>query len=352
MVTDPYLIRAMKILYLGDSWPDGTCAQRREALKRLGHDVLAWNPSEFIPGQTTIPFFASFNVRTGYRLVTDLVAARLRARLASQRWDLAWVDCGAELPPAFYRWLQKMGAPVVNYMTDNPFQNRDFRKWDLYRKSLSLHDLTVVPRLENVAQAREAGAKNVLRVGFSYDPVAHSPSLGPAREKKHGAVFVGSWMPERGPFALAVLRAGLGLKIIGNGWPRSPEWAALKPHWLGPSVYGRRYVETVESAHIALGLLSKGNRDLHTTRSVEVPFIGSAAFCAERTSEHTDMYREGMEAVFWDSPDECAKVCNRLLDDPDECGRIAARARNRVVKLKLSNDEVMASILGHIGGSR
>ena len=188
-----------------------------------------------------------------------------------------------------------------------------------------------------------------MRVYFSYDPIAHAPTAGGVPAKKHDAIFVGSWMPERGPFALAVLRAGLDLKIVGNDWPRSSEWPALKEHWLGPSVYGRSYVEAIESAHVAVGLLSKGNRDLHTTRSVEVPFIGSAAFCAERTSEHMEMYREGVEAVYWETPRECAAVCRQLLEDPAEPGRMAARAKARVLDLKLSNDEVLASILARAG---
>lgn len=338
----------MKILYIGETSPDSTCSHRAGALRRLGHKVSAWNPSNLVPGQERIPFFASFNVRTGYRLVAGIVASRLRSRLLHERWDLVWVDCGPELPASFYRWLRQRGAPVVNYMTDNPFQMRDYRKWDLYRKSLPLHDLTVFPRLENVAQARAAGAKNVMRVYFSYDPVAHAPSPSVA-PKKHDVIFVGSWMPERGPFALEVLRSGLGLKIVGNGWPRSPEWNVLQPHWLGGSIYGKSYVEAIESARIAIGLLSKGNRDLHTQRSVEVPFIGSAAFCAERTTEHMEMYREGIEAIYWTSPEECTKACLKLLEDPAECGRMASRARNRVIDLKLSNDEVMASILERLG---
>ncbi|MBE2205424.1 MAG: glycosyltransferase family 1 protein [Chthoniobacterales bacterium] len=342
----------MNILYLGETNPRSTSAHRANALRRLGHEVSAWNPGALVPGQKQIPFFASFNVRTGFRLVASLVAARLRARLQGASWDLAWVDCGAELPPSFYRWLKERGAPIINYITDNPFQNRDYRKWDQYRKSLSQHDLTVVPRLENVEQARQAGAKDVLRVSFSYDPIAHAPTPGGVPTKTQDVLFVGSWMRERGPFATEVLRRGLSLGIIGDGWPRSPEWPALKSHWLGGSVYGRSYVEAIESTRIAIGLLSKGNRDLHTTRSVEVPFIGSAVFCAERTSEHMEMYREGHEAAFWDSPEECANVCASLLKDSSACAQMAVRARQRVIALKLSNDEVMASILDHLEKSR
>ena len=273
----------MKILYLGENSPESTSWHRSCALRRLGHEVSVWNPNDFIPGQERIPFFSSFNVRTGFRLVAGIVASRLRDRLEGEEWDLVWVDCGPQISPSFYRWLRKRGRPVINYMTDNPFQKRDYRKWDLYIRSLPLHDLTVLPRLENVAQAQAAGAQNVMRVFFSYDPVAHAPSEGTASVKQNDVIFVGSWMPERGAFAVKLLNAGLALKIVGNAWPRSPEWKILKPHWLSGSVYGKSYVEAIESSRIAIGLLSKGNRDLHTQRSVEIPFIGCGVFCAERT---------------------------------------------------------------------
>ena len=187
-----------------------------------------------------------------------------------------------------------------------------------------------------------------MRVYFSYDPIAHAPNKEQVSKKKYDVIFVGSWMPERGPFAMALIHAGIDLKIIGNAWPRSPEWKSLKSCWLGPSVYGRSYVEAISSARIAIGLLSKGNRDLHTTRSVEIPYMGSAVFCAERTSEHLEMYREGKDAIFWDSPDECVSVCMDLLSLPSKCDMMANNTRKRVIDLKLSNDEVMASILNRI----
>lgn len=45
----------MKILYLGDTWPDGTCTQRRNALTRLGNQVTFLNPADLIPA-SRIPF--------------------------------------------------------------------------------------------------------------------------------------------------------------------------------------------------------------------------------------------------------------------------------------------------------
>ena len=87
--------------------------------------------------------------------------------------------------------------------------------------------------------------------------------------------------------------------------------------------------------------MSKGNRDLHTTRSAEVPFIGTPAFCGERTSEHTFLFTEGIEAVFWNNAEECASQCRGLLAQPARIAQMAEAARRRIIAHRLSNDEVL-----------
>ena len=86
----------------------------------------------------------------------------------------------------------------------------------------------------------------------------------------------------------------------------------LKPYFKGQTLKGKDYISAIQGSKICLGLLSKGNRDLHTTRTFEIPFIGSL-LCAERTSEHLELFDENLEAVFWNSAEECAEKCKELL---------------------------------------
>jgi spore maturation protein CgeB len=112
-----------------------------------------------------------------------------------------------------------------------------------------------------------------------------------------------------------LVRPGLPLSIWGDRWQKAPEWPALAPHWRGPGQDDPEiYARIIQSAKISLGLLSKGNRDRHTTRSFEIPAIGGL-LCAERTDEHCQSYKEGVEAVFWDDAEECIEQCRRLLKD-------------------------------------
>jgi hypothetical protein len=342
----------MRILYLGEDFRHSTSFHRAAALRRLGHEVTVVNPHKPIPQHWSI---RAFNARTGYRLFIPMVHAYLKKRvhqsdgLRGKKHDLAWVDGGAEIAPGFYDWLKKNGTGrIINYNVDDPFGNRDRRKWDLYRRSVKKHDLTVVVREENIDEARHWGARSVLRVFRSYDPIEHQPeAVAPADEKTWGSAvaFVGTWMPERGSFLAELIRSGVPLTIWGDGWSRAQEYSVLRPCVRGNAVYGRDYVKAVQFSKVAIGLLSVGNRDLHTTRSAEIPFIGSTVFCAQKTRDHEIMFADGINAVLWSSAAECARKCLELLTDKAKADAIAAAGRARIQEMGLSNDAILQQVL-------
>jgi spore maturation protein CgeB len=114
-------------------------------------------------------------------------------------------------------------------------------------------------------------------------------------------------------------------------------------------VVGDDYAHAIQAADFNLGLLSKGNRDEHTTRSLEVPMLG-ALLCAERTPEHMAMYREGEEALFWKDAAECAAVIRRYLDRPAERTEIAAAGARRVRANGHGNERIVARALRALAG--
>ena len=124
-----------------------------------------------------------------------------------------------------------------------------------------------------------------------------------------------------------------------------PQWPLLKPHWRSANtdtVEG--YAHAIGAAKVCLGLLSKGNRDLHTQRSLEIPSLGGV-LCAERTAEHLALYEEDREAVFWDTPEECAAKCFALLADDSWRQAVAAAGRRRYLKNPWRNMQVIETVL-------
>jgi hypothetical protein len=335
----------MRILYLGDDTIGSTSLHRADALRRLGHEVVHIDPRRALPCKQWI---GGFSVRFSFSIFAPLIQVYLKREIAGESFDLVWVNCAAELCPDAYKFLSRVGAKIIHYQNDDPFGGRDGKKWNGYLNSLKYIDVAVVVREPNVDEALEAGAKDVHRVFMSYDPVAHAPVVPSADEIKEWSSdvsFIGTWMPERGPILARLIELGVPLTIRGNWWQKAPEWDSIRRAWKGHGVYGREYILSIQLSKVTLGLLSKGNRDLHTTRSVEVPFIGGAAFCAERTSEHEGMYKEGIEAEFWSSPEECAEKCFKLLKDREIRLAMVEKAKSKIQNLGLSNDEVMRRVL-------
>ena len=130
----------------------------------------------------------------------------------------------------------------------------------------------------------------------------------------------------------------------GDRWYKAHEWSNIKKTWRGPGLVGQDYVKAIQSARICLGLLSKDNRDLHTQRSSEIPYIGSV-LCAERTGEHQAMYRENEEALFWDTPEECAHNCFTLLADEPRRQTIACAGQQRCIQSGYLNERIIKGIL-------
>jgi spore maturation protein CgeB len=333
----------MNIFYLGSN--NGTSKHRADALLRLGHSVEILNPASLVSG---VPFAGAVQRYLGGVGLVNRVQTEVMRRVRHATFDLVWVDNGAMVSRALVTELKKVAPKVINYNLDDPYGDRDVKLWMQYRSAVSAYDLIVVVREENIQEARERGAKRVLRVYRAADEVAHAPRTLTEEEKAKWSsevLFVGTAFPERGPFFRDLVRLGVPLSIYGNKWSELKDWNAIKHCWKGPGLEDPyTYSTAISAAKISLGLLSKGNRDLHTQRSLEIPSIGGV-LCAERTSEHLHLYKEDEEAVFWSSPEECAAKCAALLANDEWRRSIAARGHQRYLKNGWTNMKVAATIL-------
>ena len=104
------------------------------------------------------------------------------------------------------------------------------------------------------------------------------------------------------------------------------------------------YVEAVQGASVAIGLVSEQNADEHTNRSVEIPAIGTL-LCAARTPQHLQLYVEDAEAVFWRDADECIGKCRALLADPSRRAAVAAAGHARMIASRNWNEQLMRRVL-------
>lgn len=335
----------MNILYLGPI--SGTCLDRANALRRLGHQVIHLDLRTLLPKTSWVD---KVTWHLGGNLMTPLLIPNLRKALKDQQYDLCWVDGGEWVTPKVIALFRQYAQKIVSYSIDDPLGPRDGSRFKAYRQSLPDYDLNAVVRNENVAEAYALGAVDVLRVYRSADEVSHAPRKLSERDQQAWdaeVLFLGTWFPERGPFLLDLISQGVPLTIQGSGWHKAPEWPQLKAYWRGGAIAGDDYAKAIQCAKVNLGMVSKENRDLHTTRSLEIPALGGL-LCAERTIEHTQMYEEGKEALFWSDAEECATICKLALADEARRRALAKAGQQRLKRNGHLNQQLMQQVIERV----
>jgi len=341
------------ILYFGEDNPNSTSCQRANALKRLGYTVIQFNPIDAIQLHINQPLMGHFHFRTGYRFVQNKIKKWIEKKIATViTTDLIWIDSGEFLGVNCIMLLKSFNRPVLLYNQDDPTGNRDKGRFGSLIGAITLYDLVAVVRSESEKEFHLLRHKDVLKVWRSYDEVAHKPF-----ENKDDipdflrseVAFVGTWMrfEKRDEFLLHLIEQGISVNIWGGRWQKSPHWQKLAKYYRGGALSGRDYVAAIQGAKISIGLLSKGNRDLHTVRTMEIPFAGGL-LCAQRTTEHLELFKEGVDAVFWDNADECAAICKKLLNDDLLREKIRLAGMKKVRELNVGNEDICKQILNYL----
>jgi len=332
----------MHILYLGSK--KGNSLLRARALERLGHTVHHFDPDPFLPGG---PKMTRIHYETGGLLAASGVAKALLAATKDVPRDMVYVDGGRWIGPKLVRELKKR-TPVLDYTVDDAYGSRDRLSWLLFRKATPEYDVIGVKRKENLVEGKALGGKKMVFVHSTADELAHRPRSLTAEEAAkwtNDVVFIGTGLDRRGGFITDLIRLGVPLSVYGNKWESQKEWPQIQPNWKGAGTKTESdYSAAIIGAKVSLGLLSKGNRDLHTRRSVEIPAC-AGVFCGERTSEHLEMYVENEEAVFWDTAEECAEACNRLMKAPEFRAKIARQGHERCLRNGYYNENFCVKLL-------
>lgn len=340
------LVPHLTILYCGTLNPGGTCLQRMEELQCLGHRVI---PIDTVPGEIATRR-NTFAWRVRNRLLGPLDESRTNERLlalpADVAPDLLWFDKPVTIERSTLLALRSKwpNAFFLTYSGDDMFNPRNQSR--AYLQTMAHWDLRVTTKSFNVAEFQAAGASDVLFVDKAFSPQVHRPMPLTREDRERFGADVGfiGWPEgarERSMRFLA--RRGVSVRVWGP-WPRWKNSGGLQVE--GKPVWGDDYARAICSFRINLGFLRRINRDLHTTRSVEIPACGGFLL-AERTDEHRRLFEEGVEAEFFGSDAELLDKVRYYLTHESERARIAAAGLRRCIVGGYSNAARLTSILRH-----
>jgi len=340
--------RPLKILYASGLSPNDSSLYRLWALERLGHHVVPLNAYEYQSANALVQ-------KVVYRLAAGPSVSRLNRdllRMAEQeKPDLVWTDKLLAMQPKTLAKLRAMGIATVSYMIDNPFGKRGDPGWRLYMKDIPYYDLHVVQRDANIADYKQRGARDAIKIQTAYEPTIHfpPPEGWNDAERTRDVSFIGTAYDDRPEFLTRLWReCGLRVAVSGSAvWRERLDADAAAAIYTGSELYGAAYREAIWRSKINLSFLTHSNQDEFAHKSFEIAACGGFLL-AERSEGHAARFEEDEEAVFFSDFDECAAKIQRYLPDEAARARIAAAGRVRAARSGYSNDAQMAKIVERV----
>jgi spore maturation protein CgeB len=156
--------------------------------------------------------------------------------------------------------------------------------------------------------------------------------------------FIGHTQPHYAERLKALSSIGIRLRIWGDAWPAYAETAAWAKGIVSRGLWGESYPVALACAKIGLGLLGKHIPETSTTRTFEIPAMGTFLL-AERTDVHQQLFDEGKEAEFFSSDEEMVEKTRFYLRHDEARRQIAAAGRIRCERSGYSSLDLLRKIL-------
>lgn len=340
----------MSIVFCGDLWWGSTARMRMEALERIGHTVIGIDTTYRPQGLKGL----IWRVARRAGVVIDAAGANdaLIAAVAEHQPSVVWIDKGLGINARTLAEIlrRRPAVKLVHYSPDDMGSKHNQTRQ--YLEGIPAYHLHATTKSFNVDELRAMGARDVLFVNNAYCPQAHRPQRMDSEERLRlgGAVgFIGGFELERAAAIWFLVTHGVPVRVWGEGWGRGWEkWAASHRHAglkvEDRPVFGTEYARAICSFDINLAFLRKLNRDLQTTRSVEIPACG-AFMLAERTAEHQQLFQEGVEADFFGNQEEMLEQCRYYLSHSEARNQIAHAGLERCVLSDYSYDRQLCDVL-------
>lgn len=335
----------MKILYVGPLWFGSTSLQRMYSLQVIGHHI---HPIDTLPARI-LGLQHNLLWRVANRLYRGFDWAGANSAIINavgkQPFDVLWLDKALKIRPQTLMRVKSLSPKIiiVGYSPDDMAGSHN--QTQRFLKSLKYYDVFFTTKTYGVSELKAMGCKDVRFVNNAYDPDTHKPCQISEKEKQAlgGQVgFIGDYERERAEAIRFLADNGIKVRIWGTNWNKMPPHRNIITE--GRPLWGDNYAKAICSFDINLCFLRKINRDLQTTRSIEIPACG-AFMLAEQTTEHLMLFEDGKEAAFFFNNEELLQKCNYYLKHETERRNIAFAGMKRCLSSGYDNNNVIASMM-------
>jgi len=257
--------------------------------------------------------------------------------------DIVFTVKGNNIKPTTLKYIKKnnLDIKIISYSLDDMYawHNRSI----YYTLGLKYYDLIVTTKSYNVSELKSLGARNILFIYQAFSKDVHRLFNCKDVKNKYDILFVGFFEKERYLSMLYLSEHGVKVDIFGIGWE---EYINRHNNLIihNQMLLGLEYSEALSCSKVSLCFLRKINRDLHTSRSIEIPACGGFML-AERTDEHEVLFENGKEAVYFDTNEDLLKKVKYYLENEEKRKVIAKAGYDRTRSGDYSYNNMVEKIL-------
>src|SRR3989344_1979028 len=337
---------AKRILFVGDLNEYGRCLQRYKALIDLKYEIMGIS-SVPVPWHPILDSTLYEKITWKLRLPADLTNAneKIVETVKEKKFDVIWIEKGNTIRPKTLFFIKKNfpSIKLVSCSEDDMYARHNQSLF--YRWGLHYYDIVFTTKTYNLTELKLLGAKKIELFLDAYDEKLHRPYVLSEEEKKRfncDVSSIGAFEEDRAMKMLYLAEMGIKIVVWGNGWGY---WVGKHPNLIvkNEHLFKEDYSKAINATKINLCFLRKINRDEVTSRSVEIPACGGFML-AEKTKRHLEFFKEGEEAVFFDTNDELFKKIKYYLEHDEERKQIALNGRDRCIKSGYNHRTQLARI--------
>ena len=338
----------MRIYYIGQLEEGGTCRERMHTLRRFGHEIVPFDTTHWTSGGSRVFRSLAHRINFGPN-VWGINRSLIDHSRSIGVVDLIWIDKGRWIYPATLDAIhEKTRGRLLHYTPDPQLV---FHKSRYFEKCIPKYDWMVTTKPFEQKLYENLGVQNLLFVlqGFDSRFVDYQPLKHEFETWQSDVAFVGHYEKHYAMRLKCASEVTPQLKIWGSsGWVRYAQFNKwCRPCVNGNGAWGDDYLRVLAHTKIAIGLLSKWIPETTTTRSFEIPSMGTFLL-AERTADHLALFEEGKEAEFFGDDEELKDKIRFYLANDGARKRIAAAGRERCLRSGYSSASQLTTILSSL----
>lgn len=293
-------------------------------------------------------FFTKIFDKLKIPLDIDSLNQRILEKTESFKPYIVFIVKGNNIYPSTLEQIKKnKNIKLISWSLDDMYakHNRSY----YYTKGLKYYDVIFTSKSYNLGELKEFGAKKVEFLYQAFSKKYHKPCDDCTKANyKTDVLFIGFAEQERFEDLNYLAQNGIKIDIFGSGWNKKKFQNHHENLNITPKdLLGDDYANAISCSKISLCFLRKANRDLHTSRSIEIPACGGFMI-AEATDEHKILFKEDEEAVYFSSKEQLLDKVKYYLEHEEERNTIVKAGYTKTRKDDYSYDDMVSRILNAI----